>query len=307
MIDPRTARRLSTSVRSSLRGVRATPLVFSASVCVMGAGLLLLGVFLLVVHNMQGVIDHLGSGLRVTAFMRADAVLEGDELEALSSRLRALDHVENVAYVSPEQALERLRRDLGQESAVLDGLSRNPLPGSFELELAANGRADPESVRALATAVASEPALEEVRYGEGWIEGYARVLRSVEWAGAVFGGFLIVVLGAIVAATVRLAVHARADEIQIQRLVGAGGVFVRLPFYLEGALQGGLAGGLALALLYALYALGLPALRAPLVFLLGSAEPAFLGPAQAVLLVAIGVLLGLGGALVSLLRLEGSP
>jgi cell division transport system permease protein len=113
-----------------------------------------------------------------------------------------------------------------------------------------------------------------------------------------------VVLFAIASATIRLAVHARADEIQIQRLVGAGASFIRLPFYLEGALQGGLAAGVALALLYGLYRLGLPLLREPLAYLLGQSQPSFFGAGAIVGLAALGVALGLGGAALSLVRLE---
>jgi cell division transport system permease protein len=146
-----------------------------------------------------------------------------------------------------------------------------------------------------------------VRFGEAWVEGYARVVRMVEWLGAGLGAFLVLVLGAIVAGTVRLSLHARADEIQIQRLVGAGGLFVRLPFYLEGALQGGLAALAALVILRALYALGMPLLGDALGWLVGAQALVFFGPGEAAGLVALGVGLGLGGALMSLFNLEDGP
>jgi len=117
-------------------------------------------------------------------------------------------------------------------------------------------------------------------------------------------GFIANVLGAIVASTVRLSLHARTDEIQIQRLVGAGGTFVRLPFCLEGALQGALAALLALALLRALFALGLPVLGDALGWLLGGQPARFFGPTEAAALIGLGTALGLGGALASLVSLD---
>lgn len=306
MTDARSLRRLWTSIRASVRGLRATPLVFAASVGTMAAGLLLLGAYLLIVQNMHRVLERFGSELRITVYLESELIADSARLEALAQELRASEGVARAIYVSPERALERLRRELGAEAGILDGLNRNPLPGSFELEVDPATRG-PAHVRALARQLEGWSGVSEVRYGESWLESYARVVNAVEWLGVVLGGFLLLVLGAIVAGTVRLAVHARSDEIQIQRLVGAGGLFVRLPFYLEGALQGALAALLALGLLYAAFSLGLPVLKAPLAFLLGRMEPSFFGAAQAGFLMAVGVGLGLGGALVSLIRLEDSP
>ena len=303
MIDIRAVRRLAVCVRSGLRGARERPLVFALSVATMAAGLLVLGTYMLIAANLRGVLERVGADLKLVAFTSLGAAAAPDEVEALGARLRALSGVAELRYVRPDEAMERLRADLGEDAAVLDGMTQNPLPGSFELVVAVERRA-PAELRALAAAVAGVPGVTEVRFGEAWVEGYARVVRMVEILGAGLGVFLVIVLGAIVASTVRLSLHARADEIQIQRLVGAGGLFVRLPFYLEGALQGGLAALAALLLLRALYALGMPLLGDALGWLVGSQALVFFGPAEAAGLVTLGVLLGLGGALMSLFSLE---
>jgi hypothetical protein len=123
--------------------------------------------------------------------------------------------------VAPGGRAARLREDLGQDASALDGLAANPLPGAFELALAPEQRS-PAELRALADRVAALPGVSEVRWGEPWVEGYAKVVRVAELSGVGLGVFLLVVLGAIVASTVRLSLHARTDEIQIQRPVGAG-------------------------------------------------------------------------------------
>jgi cell division transport system permease protein len=303
VIDIRSARRLGFSLRSGLRGARERPLVFALSVATMAAGLLVLGTYLLIVANLRGVLERVGADLRLVAFTSVAAETSKAEIEALGAKLRALPGVADLHYIAPEEAMRRLRADLGEDAGVLDGMAVNPLPGSFELVVAAEQRA-PAQLRALAAAAGAVPGVSEVRFGEAWVEGYARVVRMVEWLGAGLGAFLVLVLAAIVAGTVRLSLHARADEIQIQRLVGAGGLFVRLPFYLEGALQGGLAAVAALLLLRGLYALGLPLLGDALGWLVGAQTLVFFGSAEAASLVALGVGLGLGGALMSLFNLE---
>jgi cell division transport system permease protein len=306
MIDIRSARRLAVSLRSGLRGARERPLVFALSVATMAAGLLVLGAYLLIVANLRGVLDRVGADLRLVAFTPAGAESSEADVAALGAKLRALPGIADLVYVAPDEALARLRGDLGEDADVLDGMAGNPLPGSYELLVAPSAR-EPATLRELAAAAAAVPGVSEVRFGEAWVEGYARVVRMVEFIGAALGAFLVLVLGAIVAGTVRLSLHARADEIQIQRLVGAGGLFVRLPFYLEGALQGGLAALAALLVLRALYALGLPLLGDALGWLVGTQTLVFFGIAEAAGLVALGVGLGLGGALMSLFNLEDGP
>jgi cell division transport system permease protein len=278
-------------------------MIFGLSVSTMAAGLLLLGTYMLVLQNMRQVIDRFGHGLSMVAFLEPAAATEPAVREELSRRFQALEGVSAVRFVSREDALELLRSDLGQEASILEDLEANPLPASFEIDFDMQNRS-PEAVRELAAALGEVAGVEEVRYGADWVEGYARVLRAVEWLGVTLGVFLIVILGTIVSGTVRLAVHSRADEIEIQRLVGAGALFVRLPFYLEGALQGTVAAVLALGLLFGLFQLGLPVVGDLLSFLLGRTSPVFLNLGEITFILLLGVGLGIGGAMVSLLRLE---
>lgn len=298
-------RRLLSALRFGVRGVCGAPLVFVASVGTMSAGLVLIAAYLLLAVNMHAVLEHFGRDLRLVAFLEPGAAPAPPELDRLRERLEADAAVAEVVYVAPDAALERLRADLGREAAVLDSLERNPLPGSFEVRLHPGNRA-PEELSVVAARLDGESAIAEVRYGEDWAEGYARVLRAVDGVGLGLGALLLIVLCAIVAGTVRLAVHARAHEIQIQRLVGADGWFVRVPFCLEGGLQGAAAAGLALAVLWGMFQVGVPLLRAPLALVLGPRDPVFFGPGEIGLLLALGVALGLVGALLSLVRLEES-
>ncbi len=305
-MDGRTLRRLSIVWRNGLRGLWATPLVSAVSVSTMTAGLLVLGAYLLIVGNMRDVLEQFGSDLRLVAFASDGQSLDVQQAARLAANLGAIDGVADVRFVPPSQALERLRGELGRDAAILKGLERNPLPGSFELEIEASSRS-PARLGAIAALARKLSGISEVRYGEAWVDSYARVVRIVEWVGLGLGIFLVVVLGAIVAGTVRLTVHARSDEIQIQQLVGAGGFFIRLRFYLEGALHGGTAASLAILLLYAFWVVGLPIFGEPLEFLRGPVPLEFFGSGQVLTLLLFGVGLGIAGAVVTLLRLPERP
>ena len=71
-----------------------------------------------------------------------------------------------------------------------------------------------------------------------------RVLSSIGIGLVVLLGVAAVVL---IANTIRMAIYARREEVEIMKLVGAGNWFIRVPFMLEGVIEGLVGGVLAVA------------------------------------------------------------
>jgi cell division transport system permease protein len=147
-----------------------------------------------------------------------------------------------VEYVSPEQALERAKRDLGEFQDVFEG---NFLPGSLDIRLR-EGHRDPATVRRIADTLQTLEFVDDVRYGEEWVDKLYRIRNIAAAAGAVLGLAFAGVAVIIIGATIRMAVLARSREIAIMRLVGATDSFIRRPFLIEGFFKGVLGGTLAL-------------------------------------------------------------
>jgi len=303
MRDPTDLRRLLTAAKSGIRGIQTAPAIFTTSVVTMTAGLWLLGAYLLAVQNMRATLERVGDEFTVYAYLPARVEVDAVEMQRLRQTLMSFEDVEAVTYVSREEAMAQLELDLGEQANVLQGLTENPLPASFELRLAPAART-PERVQAVADASRRLEGIEDARFGAEWVGMYARGLRAMEISGLVIGLGIFLVLSVVVGGTVRLAVYARADEIEIQRLVGAGAFYVRLPFYIQGALQGALGAILATGLLYGLYRLDLPLLGGPLELMTGGLSLSFLGATEVLLLLFVGIGLGVAGATLWLLRLE---
>jgi len=303
MRDPADLRRLVTAAKSGIQGIRSAPAIFVTSVVTMTAGLWLLGAYLLAVQNMRSTLERVGDEFTVYAYLPAKVDLAEDQLETLRKSLAGFRDVESVTFVSRKAALEQLQLDLGDQAEILQGLSENPLPASFELKVTPEART-PEGVAAVADAAKRLEGIDDARYGAEWVGLYARGLRAIELTGLAIGLGIFLVLSVIVGGTVRLAVYARGDEIEIQRLVGAGALYVRLPFFIQGALQGALGAILATVSLYGIYRLDLPVLGGPLEMMTGGMTLTFLGPLEVLMLLTIGVGLGIAGATLWLLRLE---
>jgi cell division transport system permease protein len=209
--------------------------------------------------------------------------------------------VERAEPVSKQAALERFRRRMGGDAELLEGLDENPLPASIEVDLVPAERSS-EGLASLAARLAALPGAAEVSHGHAWVEGYARALSLMQAAAFAIGGVLALAALVIVTNTIRLAVYARRDEIDILMLVGATRTFVSIPFLLEGLVQGVLGGLLALALVYGVFSLLGGPLQGAFTFLLGHATPAFLGGGARAALVAGGAALGVVGSAAALLQ-----
>ncbi len=284
-------------VRTSLRGLRSSPVTSAAAVATIGVSLVLVGTFALLLWNMEGLLNRFGDALFVTAYLEDGLPVE--DRKALVELVATVEGVERVRVVSQREALERFQASVGRGSALLEGLAENPLPASLEITLLAERRST-EGLRVVVESVDGLPGISELASGQDWVEGYLRAVALVRAVGMGLGLILALATVLIVANTIRLAVLARRDEIEILTLVGASRVFVATPFLIEGLVQGAAGGVAAVAVLLGLFRLVLPGFEFGLEFLLGGVAPRFFSVAEAVALVGGGAGLGLFGSAAAL-------
>ena len=285
-------------VRTAFGGLRGSPLPTLVSIATIGLAVVPLGGLLIITGNMGALLDRHGESRQVTAFLEVDLSPEAEA--GLAQRAAALDQVTRVELVTREAALERFRERLGG-GALLDALEENPLPASIEVTLRP-GDERGAAAEGVATALRALPGVDEVAGGEEWVAGYARALALVRSAGLALGVILALATLLIVANTVRLAVYARRDELEILALVGASRTFLRVPYLIEGAIQGTLGGLLGVGLLYALFRIAVPQLGDALDLFLGWSQPLFLPPERIAVLVGSGAGFGLLGAGIAVAR-----
>ncbi|MBI5902278.1 MAG: FtsX-like permease family protein, partial [Deltaproteobacteria bacterium] len=143
------------------------------------------------------------------------------------------------------------------------------------------------------------PWVDEVQYSREWVEKFASLIRFMELAALVIGVFLAAATVFIVSNTVRLAVYARREEIEIMRLIGASDTYVKVPFFMEGVMQGVVGGLISFAVLAVGRYLILDNVPQYFRFALDVPFPA---PAVFSVLALSGVLMGVAGSLVTVGR-----
>jgi cell division transport system permease protein len=279
--------------RTSLRGLRGSPVTTAVAVVTIGVSLVLVGAFQLLLRNMEELLDDFGEDLYVTAYLEDD--LAAGEKQKLEQLILTVEGVERVRSVSKADALERFRTGVGQGAALLEGLDENPLPASLEILLVPERRS-PEGMRIVAESIEGLPGIADLASGQDWVDGYLRAIALVRGTGIGLGVILALATLLIVTNTIRLAVFARRDELEILWLVGASRSFMNTPFLIEGFVQGAIGGTVAVVLLYGIFRMVLPGFEFGLEVVLGAA-PRFFTPAEALVLIGEGAGLGLVGSI----------
>jgi cell division transport system permease protein len=284
-------------VRTAVRGLQTSPLPSALASATIATALILVGAFTLVVQNMEGLIERFSEELHVVVYL--DTELSVTAQRALLVRVGDLAGVASASLVTREEALERFRVTLGG-GELLAGLDHNPLPSSLEVELESESRTE-EGIAAIVALVEGFEGVDELAHGQQWIDGYSRIASLARSVAFVLGAVLVGAALLIVVNTIRLAIYVREDEIEILALVGAGRVFQRGPFILEGLAEGAFGGLVALGVLYLAFQSFLPRIEFGLSLVVGSHPPEFFAAGQSVAFVVIAALLGGIGSGVALI------
>ena len=193
--------------------------------------LLVLNGFLLLVSTLNLAIQALEQKVNVIAYLKDD--VDDETGEALRDRIGTVGSVVETDYLSRAAAMARLREQLADRAELLNMVSGNPLPASVEVRVR-----DASEVRKVAEILRAEQSVDEVAVPEDAVDSLVRLAQAARFGGAFtiigFAGVTVVVIGN----TIRLAVYARRQEIELMRLVGATDWFIRWPFVIEGMLYG---------------------------------------------------------------------
>jgi cell division transport system permease protein len=288
---------MSRLTRRAVVNLWRAPLPSLVSVLTIGLSLFLGAAFVLSLLAVRALLASWGAQASMTLYL--DRAVTDAQAHALAQEVQSRAGDADVVYVDRATALSRLRVDLGELAGALDGLTQNPLPPS--LEVTPREALPPVRLRMLSAQLAQLPFVQEVDYGREWLDK----LEALGKVSRAFGmGGLIAVLGAallMVANTIRLAVYARRDEIEIMKLVGATDGYVRAPFLLEGVMQGVMGAALALLAVFAMQRWLLPRAQAAFAFAAGAAPPRVL-PVHGAMFLGLGAVLGLFGSWLAVAR-----
>jgi cell division transport system permease protein len=214
--------------------------------------LVLLSGLFIVISGLNSGLEFIESKVGVTAELVGEPEkpdLTQPQLDALMAYTRSLPGAQTVTYVSPAMAMQRLQEVYAQRGQKLDlgeSGANIKLYASLEVTLT-----DPSYSQSIANALADRPEIVQITTKQAAVDKLIGIINVIRTVGLVAIALVALTVLFMIVNTIRIAVYARANEIEIMRLVGASDSFIRWPFILEGILCG---------LLGALVAIGMVAI-----------------------------------------------
>lgn len=275
------------ALSQALRAIRKNWIASISTLTTMTLSLTILAAFSLLSLNVNLNLGELQNELELAAYLTPNAAPQR-VLETVSG----WNGVVNAELVSPGAALDELVGEL----PYIAGPSRevnNPLPYTLYLRLA-----DPTLTAQVATELRTLPGVESVEDGGAAVETFLAINDALRLIGSVL---IIVLLSSALFAivnSIRAAITARRDEIEVMRLVGATRGFIRSPFLLEGLFLGLFSALLTVLLVVPGYSFITARLSETLRFLPLERDPLVLTQLS-LLLVALALVVGLVGSALS--------
>ena len=230
-------RRLEYIGTTAAQGFWRNPVMSLASTFTIGLMLLLFAFFLATDRGLQAAVGVLESKVELAIFLEDNARVS--DVLALRAQIEADPAVSRVDYVPKDQAMARLVDIAAKRPDIqIVDPSSNPLQDSLEIKLA--HAQDAPRVAASLREEVGKGVVSDVVDNPQVVDKLLTITRVLSFGGIAVLAMMLIVALFVIVNTIRIAVHARRDEIEIMKLVGATDWFVRWPFILEGMLVGAL-------------------------------------------------------------------
>jgi len=222
------------SLKGAWQGFWRNAVMSLAATATMVLMLVLLSAFFVVLSGLDAGLQFVEQKVQVVAELRDDA--PDLKIAQLKQDISALPEVATVEYIDKATALAEFKQRMAQQGRedLTQYLDSNPLPASLNITLK-----DPHDFGAVVQVLqARTDVVQTVEQVQDLVDRVLTVTNLLRTVGLVLLALVGLTVLFIIINTIRLAVVARSEEIEIMRLVGASDAFIRWPFIFEGAMVG---------------------------------------------------------------------
>lgn len=240
-------RTIGRHARESLKSIARNGWMTFASVSAVTVTLILVGVFFVIMMNLNKVATTIEEDVQIRVHI--DVAANKQDQANLKNQIGLIPEVSSVKFSPKEQELKDLIKSLGEEGKSFKLFEQdNPLNDVFVVKTK-----NPTDTMKAAKKIEKMNYVAKVRYGEGKVEKLFKFIKASRNVGVVLiiGLFFTAVF--LISNTIKITIFARRRQIKIMRLVGATNNFIRWPFFLEGLWLGILGSILPIVLIWIAY------------------------------------------------------
>lgn len=234
--------------REGFRNLWVNRLMSLASITVLMACLIIIGIGSMLYFNLTAVLDNVESQNIVQVYIE-DGTNELDTSE-VGVKIKNMPNVGECEFVPKEDAFDKLVENMGSDSALFKGFKESPLPDAYRVTIK-----DLNLFEQTVKELNELEHVEIVRENSELASKLVAVRKAVTIASIGIVTMLFLVALFIISNTIRITMFSRKLEINIMKAVGATNGFIRWPFMIEGVLLGLIASVISLFLLWGIYEL----------------------------------------------------
>ena len=232
--------------KEGFRNVWVNRLMSLASVSVLMACLVIIGLGAMIFFNIDALLDTIERQNVVMVYVDKSATDE--QTTKIGLDLNLMENISNIEFVPKEDAFEAQKQAMGDDAALLEGLNENPLPDAYKVTVA-----DLTQFKVTVDGIKKLDFVDTVRENSDVADKLIGIRKGVTAVIVGMVSLLFIVSLFIISNTIRITMFSRKLEISIMKAVGATNWFIRWPFMIEGMLLGVIAGLVSFGVLVGLY------------------------------------------------------
>ncbi len=237
-------------INRTIKDILNNKYLYLLSIFTITISIFIVSLFVLFFMNTNKIMGSWKKGIKIMAYLKSDVNI--DNIDNYKKKMLNLYGVKEVKFISKENALILLKKQMKSQSSLFTNIESNPLPDAFEIKMI-NFTKNHKKIDILVSQINILPFIDDVEYGEKWIVKYINIFNLFKFTG--YGICLVFFVTSIfiVANTIKLIFYSRSEELKIMRLVGATNRFIKNPFYIGGIFQGAVGGILGILILFIIY------------------------------------------------------
>lgn len=234
----------------AVQDIRTNRFLNIVTIVTIALSILIVSAFALFYINTSDLINAWKKGVRIMVYLKNGTA--DTDIPRLEKQLHNIDGVAKTRFISREEGLKQMNKQMKQHASLLENLRENPLPDTFVIHLVATASSE-KRVASISKQIQVIQQVQEVEYGQRWLGRFTHVINLFNLAGYGLGALFFMAAVFFVANTIRLVLYSRREEVEIMRLVGAEDRFIKAPFYIEGMIQGAMGGIIGIAALFVIF------------------------------------------------------
>ena len=215
------------TLKLTAKNIRRSPYQSMAAFLMTTITFFVVTIFSIIIYATHQLLTYVESRPQVTAFFLDKTAR--DDVQTLEDKLSSTGLVQDMKYVSQDEALEIYKSQNKDNALLLEMVTADILPSSLEV----SGKSV-KDLDALADTLKSDTHVEEVVYQKDVADTLKKWVDGIRIGGLVITSLLLLASLVTIVVILGMRVAARRSEIKTLSLLGASSWYIRAPFLSEG-------------------------------------------------------------------------